>query len=135
MNDVRQSDPSPGRNLGQIAFSVMGWVELTVSVITFILDVYIAAVAFGLAAIFMTLIATQVKRQRYDLPGNRDRRPARPAIQRSGTAYWVQLGLAAALIVTAVVFLLLKNYPFAAVFVIWALAFSLFAHRAALPAA
>lgn len=132
-DDQSNISRSPQRNPGQLAFSVMGWVELTVSVITFILGVQIAAVTFGVAAIFMTLIATAVKRRRYDLPGDRRDQPA--ARQPSGPAFWVQLGLAAALIVAAVIFLIVGNLPFAVMFIIWGLTFGLFTHRAAVGAA
>lgn len=125
------SDPSPG----QIALAVMGYLELAVSAILLVLDVAVAAVAFAIAALFLTFVATQVRNQHLDYQRRIGQLPpteaAPPARREVGPAFWVQLGVGAALIVTSVVFVVLRNYTFAVIFVLWGLTMALFAQRAA----
>jgi hypothetical protein len=126
--DSSPSPPTPG----QIALSAMGWLELAVSVVLFALGVYIAAAAFGLAALFLTFVATQIRRQRTEHArrAGREAAPPPPAA-RPGFAFWAQLAAGAALIVASVVFLLLGNIAYVANFLIWGLVLGLFAQRAA----
>ncbi len=126
--DSSPSPPTPG----QIALSAMGWLELAVSVVLFALGIPIAAAAFGLAALFLTFVAMQVRRQRAEhvRRAGRDVAPPPPA-PRPGLAFWAQLATGAALIVASVVFLLLGSIAYAANFLIWGLVLGLFAQRAA----
>ena len=124
------------RSPGQLALSVMGWVELTISVIMLILDVVPAAVAFAIAALFLTFLSTQVRKQRVEhlrRTGQIPRQAAVAAPRRPGVLFWVQLGLGAALFVASAVFVVLGNYAFAVNFVLWGLTFGLFAQRMAQP--
>jgi hypothetical protein len=139
-NPMSQTEPNPRttRSPGQIALAVIGWFELTISVILFVLEVYVASAVFGVASVFVTFIASQVQRQ---MIAYRERtgqptaegppRQAGPA-QRpgsAGTAFWILLGLGAALLVASAVFVVLRNYGFAANFVLWALTMGLNAQR------
>ena len=137
MSEAPNGSP-PARSPGQLALSVMGYLELTLSVILLVLDLAVAAGAFGVAALFVTFVATQVRKQQIDyrrrsrrLPGPANPEP--PARRRPGAAFWVQLGGGAVLIVLSVVFALLGNYAFAVNFVLWGLTLVLFAQRTAQP--
>jgi hypothetical protein len=131
---MSQPDPNrrSARSPGQIALSVMGWLELTISMILFALEVYVAAAVFGVASVFVTFVASQVQRQ---MIAYRERTgqptasgPPRPS-GPPGTAFWGLLGVGAALLVASAVFAALKNYGFAANFVLWALTLGLNAQR------
>lgn len=127
-------NPQPTRSPGQIALSVMGWLELTVSVILFVLEVHVAAAVFGLAALFVTLVATQVQRQMIAYRERTGQPTAVSPPREAGSGaigFWALLGVGAALLVASGVFAALKNYAFAGNFVLWALTLGLFAQRVA----
>ncbi len=123
--------PSLPRSPGQLALSIMGWVELGISLILFLLRVYVASAAFGLAALLLTFLATQIRRQRAEYLRRSGREGGSPGAGRVGPAFWVQLGAGAALVLASAVFLGLGNAAFAVNFLIWGLALGMLARRTA----
>lgn len=124
-------DPSP-RSPGQIALSIMGWLELSISVTLFILQVYVAAVFFGVAALFLSFIAVQVQRQRREYLRQTGELAAIEHVGRPGAAFWALLVAGGMLVALSVVFGLLGNTAFAVNFVLWGLVLAVFARRVAL---
>jgi hypothetical protein len=131
---MSQTDPNPrsSRSPGQIALTVMGWFELAISVILFVLEVYVASAVFGAASLFVTFVASQVQRQMIAYRERTGQPTAEGPPQRPGSpgaAFWILLGVGAALLVASAVFIVLRNYGFAANFVLWALTLGLNAQR------
>ncbi len=118
---------------GQLALNVMGWLELAISVVLLILDVPWAAIAFAVAALFLTVLSIQLRKQRLEYLRRTGRAsvaaPAAPT--RPGVVFWAQLVLGATLVVASAVFTVLGSYALAANFVLWGLTLGLFARRAA----
>lgn len=132
------NQPSAKPSAGQVALSVMGYLEITVSVILLLLDVPVAAIAFAIAALFLTFISMQVRKQRLEYMRRTGRLPQRTdaaASQRRqpGAAFWVQLAVGGGLIVASIVFIFLQNYMLAANFALWGITAVLFAQRAVQP--
>lgn len=127
------ASPPPPRSPGQLALSVMGWVELGISLILFLLRVYVASAAFGLAALFLTFLATQIRRQRAEYLRRSGREVGSGVAGRGrvGLAFWAQLGAGAALVLASVVFVGLGKTASAVNFLIWGLALGMLARRTA----
>jgi hypothetical protein len=110
-------------SLGSAALSAMGWVELSASVILFVLQIYPAAVAFAVAGIFISLVANQVRRKQeahVDHTPRNARRIFRTAIIILG---W-------ALVAAAIAFVAIyQRYLTAFVFVLWAALLALLTGR------
>ncbi len=132
MTDTPPTAPS-GPSPGQIALSVMGWLELGISVLLFALGVPVAAGGFAVAALFLTFIATQIRRQRAEYLQRTGQAAEPPAPRRTGTAFWVQLGAAGLLLAASVGWLIAARPGNALLFLLWGLALGLFAHRASQP--
>ena len=133
MTDTPPTAPS-GPSPGQIALSVMGWLELGISVLLFAVGVPVAAGGFAVAALFLTFTATQIRRQRAEYlqrTAQAAEQPDQP--RRSGTAFWVQLGAAGLLLAASVGWLIAGRPGNALLFLLWGLVLGLFAHRASQP--
>jgi uncharacterized membrane protein len=119
----QHSQQKNGSSLGSAALSVMGWVELSVSVILFVLQIYPAVVAFAVAGIFVSLVANLVRRSQPHNPDQahqRRRKTIRTLIIILG---W---GLVAAGVVQAAAF---RRYLSAFIFVLWAALLALLTGR------
>jgi hypothetical protein len=110
-------------SLGSVALSAMGWVELTVSVGLFILQVYPASIAFAVAGLFISMVANFARRSQ---PHNPDQTHQR----RRKTIRTLIIVLGWGLVGAAVVFVVvLHRYLSAFVFVLWAALLALLTGR------
>jgi hypothetical protein len=138
MGVTPEPDPRPSRRSpGQIALSIMGWLELAISVTLFILQVYVASVFFGVAALFLSFVAVQVQRQqrRYlRQTGELVEIEGVDASAHPGIAFWVLLVAGGVLVVLSLIVGLLGNMAYAVNFVLWGLVLAVFAQRVALTA-
>jgi heme/copper-type cytochrome/quinol oxidase subunit 2 len=110
-------------SLGSVALSAMGWVELSVSVGLFILQVYLAAIAFAVAGIFISMVANFARRSQPHNPDQAHRRNRKTIRTLIIVLGW---GLIGAAIVFVVV---LQQYLSAFVFVLWAALLALLTGR------
>lgn len=132
------AEPSPKPSAGQIALSVMGYLEIVVSVVLLLLEVPVAAVAFAVAALFLTFISMQVRKQRLEYMRRTGRLPQRAGgdeaqRRKPGAAFWVQLIIGAGLIIASIVFVFLQNYLLAVNLALWGITVALFAQRTIQP--
>jgi hypothetical protein len=110
-------------SLGSAALSAMGWVELSVSVVLFALQIYPAAAAFAVAGIFISLIANLARRSQAPGPDQGSRR-ARKIVR---TAIVV---LGWGLVIAGIAFVvILHRYVSAFIFVLWAALLALLTGR------
>jgi hypothetical protein len=114
---MSETNDAPRLNLGAVALAAMGWLELTVSLIMFLLDVDFAAIAFAVASLFLSFIAAAVRSQR--------------GTQRTGnrTVFMIIGAMSIGLLIGAVIFLIRADYLSAVLFAMWSVATAMLALR------
>jgi len=136
-SSTRHNDahPAPRRNPGYAALSVMGWIELGVSVVLFFADIYPAAMVFAFASILLGFIANQVRFNKVDYRGHvprprADSAPADPQQARRSRLYHaLLLALSGGLLLLSGFFILNRAGMQAFLAALWAVALAVLAAR------
>ncbi len=141
MSSQNQSTPQGQSNPGYVALSIMGWAELTVSVILFLLGVYPTAMLFALASIVLGFAANQIRFRRADYRGHLRGQPAvvpvidQAAARRNRLIHAALLTLSAAALGLSVLYITRREGMQAFLMAQWAVALAILAARFRLPAA
>lgn len=119
-----QPEGQSRRNPGAVALSLMGWLELTLSVAMFAVGLPVVSIAFGLSALALGVLAEQVIKGRAAYRRSIGLDGPEPEIVGAARRGPVGLALIAAailLVPVAIYFTLAAQYMTAVVLIIWAL--------------
>ncbi|GAB4483260.1 MAG: hypothetical protein Kow00124_32590 [Anaerolineae bacterium] len=141
MSSQNQSPPQSQSNPGYAALSIMGWAELAVSLILFLLEVYPTAMLFALASIVLGFTANQIRFRHADYRGHLRGQPAVvPPVddatrRRNRVIHAALLILGAAALGLSVLYIMRREGMQAFLMAQWAVALAILAARFRFPAA